>query len=131
MILVDTSILIDFFRGSINEKTQKFEIILRQRIPFGIHSIIFQEVLQGAKSDQEYERLKRYLSSQRFYPSRHPVESYAAAAKIYRDCRKKGITVRSTIDCLIAQTAIENDLFLLHNDSDFDAIAGIVPLKIY
>jgi predicted nucleic acid-binding protein len=55
----------------------------------------------------------------------------AAAAKIYMDCRKKGITLCSTIDCLIAETAIEHDLFILHNDNDFYAIARVAPLKIY
>jgi predicted nucleic acid-binding protein len=58
-------------------------------------------------------------------------ESYASAAKIYFKCRKKGITISSTIDCLIAQSAIENNLFLLHNDSDFDRISKVVGLKIF
>ena len=58
-------------------------------------------------------------------------ESYAAAARIYFDCRKKGITVNSTVDCLIAQTAIENDLTLLHNDADFDRMRKVALLKIY
>jgi predicted nucleic acid-binding protein len=60
-----------------------------------------------------------------------PVESFARAARIYFDCKKKGITIRSTIDCLIAQTALEHDLFLLHNDTDFDAMASVIRLKIY
>jgi hypothetical protein len=131
MILVDTSILIDFFKGLSSEGTLKFEAVLKERIPFGINSVIYQEVLQGAQSEREYQRLKDYLSSQPFHHLKHPVESYAAAAKIYMDCRKKGITIRSTIDCLIAETAIEHDLFLLHNDGDFDAIAKVIPLKIY
>jgi predicted nucleic acid-binding protein len=50
MILVDTSVLIDFFKGQKNDSSQKFELVLRQDIPFGINSFIFQEVLQGAKS---------------------------------------------------------------------------------
>jgi predicted nucleic acid-binding protein len=47
------------------------------------------------------------------------------------DCRKKGITIRSTIDCLIAQTALENDLILLHEDYDFDLMAKVIPLKFF
>jgi predicted nucleic acid-binding protein len=131
MILVDTSVLIDFLKGINSGQTQKLENILQQNITFGISSLIYQEILQGAKTYKEFEQLKRYFSSQRFYALMHPIESYAAAAKIYMDCRRKGITLRSTVDCLIAQTAIENDLSLLHNDSDFDAIARIIPLKIY
>lgn len=58
--------------------------------------------------------------------------SYEKEAFIYFQCRKSGITMRSTIDLLIAETAIENDLFLLHNDSDFDSMAKITKkLKIY
>lgn len=88
-------------------------------------------MLQGAASEKEYSLLDSYLRTQRFYHLMDAIESYAGAARIYMDCRKKGITVRSTIDCLIAETALEYDLLLLHSDSDFTAIAQIVPLKIY
>ena len=131
MILVDTSVLIDFFKGVKNSSTDKFKSILIQKIPFGINSFIFQEVLQGAKSEKEYRLLRQYLETQRFYHPKDPIEFFAKAARIYFKCRKKGVTIRSTIDCIIAQTAIEHDLFLLHNDTDFDAMATIVPLKIY
>ncbi len=131
MILVDTSILIHFFKGVDNEGNRKFGIVLQRGIPFGINSLIFQEVLQGAGSEKEYLTLKKYLETQRFYHLKDPVDSFAKAAKIYLDCRKKGITIRSTIDCLIAQTALENDLSLLHEDSDFDLMAKVVALKFY
>ena len=131
MILVDTSVLIDFFKGVVSESAQKFRIVLQKGIPFGINSLIFQEVLQGAGSEKEYFTLKRYLETQRFYHLREPIDSSAKAAKIYLDCRKKGITIRSTIDCLIAQTALENDLLLLHEDSDFDLMAKVIPLKFF
>jgi hypothetical protein len=54
-----------------------------------------------------------------------------SAARIYFGCRKKGITINSTVDCLIARTAIENDLALLHNDADFDRMRRVAPLKVY
>ena len=131
MILVDTSVLIDFFKGHKNNSCRKFELVLTQDIPFGINSFIFQEVLQGAKSEREYRTLKRYLETQRFYHLKDPIDSFAKAARIYFDCQKKGITIRSTIDCLIAQTALEHDLFLLHDDNDFTVMAAVVGLKIY
>jgi len=131
MILIDTSVLIDFFKGHKSDSCQKFELILRQDIPFGINSFIFQEVLQGAKSDREYKTLKKYLETQRFYHPKDPIDSFAQAARIYFDCKKKGITIRSTIDCLIAQIALEHDLFLLHNDNDFNAMTAVIRLKIY
>lgn len=129
MILVDTSVLIDFFKGADNDPCRKFRHVLKNRIPFGITSQIFQEVLQGARSLTEYGTLERYLASQRFFHPKGPVASYAKAAKIYFDCRKKGITIRSTIDCLIAQIALEQELSLLHNDTDFEAMAAVIPLK--
>jgi hypothetical protein len=131
MILADTSVLIDFLEGRETESGQRLKTVLQQGIPFGINSFIYQEVLQGAKSEKEYRLLKKYLETQRFYHPKDLVESFAKAAKIYFDCRRKGVTIRSTIDCIIAQTAIEHDLFLLHNDSDYDAMASVIPLKIY
>ncbi|MFH1335030.1 MAG: PIN domain nuclease [Candidatus Zixiibacteriota bacterium] len=131
MILVDTSVLIHFFKGVESEGSRKFRMVLERGISFGINSLIFQEVLQGAVSEKEYLTLRQYLETQRFYHLREPIDSYAKAAKIYLDCRKKGITIRSTIDCLIAQTALENDLFLLHEDQDFDLMAKVIPLKFF
>jgi predicted nucleic acid-binding protein len=121
--------LIDFFKGVDQEKSQVFRAILQRSIPFGISSLIYQEVLQGAKTEKEYRQLKKYLEVQRFYHPKDAVDSFADAARIFFDCRTKGVTIRSTVDCIIAQIAIENDLFLLHNDSDFDGIAKVFPLK--
>jgi predicted nucleic acid-binding protein len=131
MILVDTSVLIHFFKGVKSEGCKRFAGALQRKVPFGINSLIFQEVLQGAGAEREYLTLKRYLETQRFYHLKDPITSFADAAKIYLDCRKKGITIRSTIDCLIAQTALENNLLLLHEDSDFDLMAKVVPLKFF
>lgn len=131
MILVDTSVLIDFLKGFQTEGRDKFEVVLHRKIPFGITSFILQEVLQGAASEKEFLLLKKYLLSQKFYHPKDPVDSFARAARIYMDCRKQGITIRSTIDCIIVQTALEHDLFLLHNDNDFNAMAKVVPIKLY
>ena len=131
MILVDTSVLIDFFKGAKNTGSRKFREILRQDIPFGISSVIFMEVLQGAGSDEEYHLIKTHLETQRFYHLKDPIASFARAAKIYMECRQRGIIVRSTIDCLIVQTVLEHNLFLLHNDGDFNKIARLFPMKFY
>ena len=131
MILVDTSVLIDFFKSSGSEAALKFRLVLEQTLDFGITSHIFQEVLQGARTEREYNLLRQYLETQKFFHPKDPVDSFAEAAKIFFRCRKKGLTIRSTIDCLIAQIAIEHDLFLLHSDQDFQLMANIIPLKIY
>ena len=131
MILVDTSVLIAFFKGENSEASRKLTHLLQQNIPVGICSVVFQEILQGAASEKEYHLLLKYLESQHFYHPMDPVGSYSSAAKIYLDCRKRGITIRSTIDCLIAQIALEHNLLLLHDDKDFEAIAKVVPLRFY
>ena len=131
MILVDTSVLIDLFKGVSNNPAERMRKVVEHQIPFGITSVIYQEILQGAKSAKEFRLLKDYLSSQRFFHPEDEVTSYEAAARIYFSCRKKGVSLRSTIDCLIAQTALEHNLLLLHNDRDFDAMEPIIGLRIY
>ena len=125
MILVDTSVLINYFKGKENEQVNKLDKIIEHGIPFGINYLIYTEVLQGAKSKKEYEKLDKYLSTQIFYHLKSVPESYRESARLYIDCRKKGITIRSTIDVLIAWTAIENGLYLLHDDEDYSKIATV------
>ncbi len=81
MILVDTSVLIDFFKGKKNKPSEKFKDILKRGIPFGITSLIYQEVLQGAKAEDEYQNLKEYLETQIFYSPKDRVTSYEKAAR--------------------------------------------------
>ena len=66
-----------------------------------------------------------------FYELKGGHESYAEAAKMYSRLRRKGLTIGSSIDCLVARIAIENHLYLLHNDSDYDRISRHFPLKIW
>ena len=132
MILVDTSVLISYFKGIENEATQKFEKIMLNNIPFGINKYIYQELLQGVSTEKDFEKLKEYLETQKFYDVRSGIKSFEESAKIYYKCRKAGITIRSTIDLIIAQTAIENELLLLHDDNDFKNMKKVIPeLKIY
>lgn len=119
MYLIDTSVWIDYFRHKDNPATQLFIHILDNNIPFGITSVIFQEILQGAANNKELTQLNSYLCTQRFFYPKDQITTYHAAAQIYFNCRRQGLTIRSTIDCLIAQIAIEHDLMLVHNDSDF------------
>jgi predicted nucleic acid-binding protein len=131
VILVDSSVLIDFLEGRENVQVSRLIEVLDRDVPFGICPLTMLEVLQGAATEKDFATLREYLGSQRVYDLAGGVESYAAAAKIFFDLRKKGMSVGSSMDCLIAQTAIEHDLFLLHNDSDFDRIAQVSPLKVY
>lgn len=133
MYLVDTSVWISYLRNKIdNLAVQRFVDIIEEGMPFGINGFISQEILQGAASKAAFDKLVSYLSTQRFYSLMDKKISHQSAAALYFDCRCKGITIRSAVDCLIAQTAIEHDLILLHYDSDYVRIAEAVPaLKIY
>ncbi len=126
MVLVDTSVLIDFLKDKNNSKIDKFNTILELNIPFGITSHIYQELLQGSATQKDFDTLKKYLDTFTFYFPKDQKQSYADAAYIYFLCKKKGMTIRSTIDCLIVQIAREYKLKLLHNDKDFDDIKKVV-----
>jgi predicted nucleic acid-binding protein len=91
--------------------------------------IILQEILQGIRKDSDYRKVKDIVLS---YPilKMDPVQAAIEAANLYRDLRKKGLTIRKSNDCLIASYAIKYNIPLLHNDSDFDLIASRSHLKI-
>jgi predicted nucleic acid-binding protein len=132
MILLDTSVLIGYFKGSKGALYDKMNSLVDEEIPFGICHYVYQELLQGLANEKEFKLLKDYLDSMPFYDLRYGKESFENAALMYMNCRKKGVTVRSTVDLLIAEIAIENDLFLFHNDNDYTNIAKIYKnLKIY
>lgn len=118
---------IDYLGGTETRATGRLSELLDSGVLFGITGVILQEVVQGVVSREEFEEVSEYLGSQTFYHPQDPVESYKEAARIYFDCRRAGITIRSATDCLIARVAIEHDLMLLHDDRDFEAMVGVVP----
>ena len=130
MILVDTSVWIEFFNGIDSVAIHLLEDLIEAEEEVSISEFILTEVLQGFKNDRDFELARKHLLEFPIYALKG-THSYIQATQIYRRCRKEGITVRKTADCIIAQTAIENKLFLLHDDSDFDRIASVCPLKIY
>ncbi len=125
--LVDTSAWLDYLQGRETAASLAVTEILDTGVPFGISSMIYQELLQGAASEKDFEALADYFGTQRFYRLQDPKASHREAAYLYFRCRREGVTVRSTIDCLIARLAIENELELLHNDRDFSNIGRVVP----
>jgi len=131
MILVDTSVLINYFKGKSTIKTHIFDSIIKQNIVYGISPYTYQELLQGAKDEKEFKLLKKYLDTQRIYFLPQTQDTFEKAARLYFDLRRKGITPRGTIDVLIALTAIHNYLQILHDDRDFDVMASsIKSIKI-
>jgi predicted nucleic acid-binding protein len=125
MILIDTSVWVEVLR----DKTGRIVQSLRDRIgtDIGVFSRFTQlEFLQGAKDEGEWTRLDAYLATQYYLEATE--DTWPQAARIYFDLRRGGITISSPIDCCIAQLAIEAGALLLHQDGDFEKIAGIRPL---
>jgi predicted nucleic acid-binding protein len=132
MILVDTSVLVDYFKGIESRPARLFDELMENDIPYGINDFVYQELLQGSRTIDEFNTLKEYLETIPFFDLHYGKESYEKAAFLHFQCRKNGIPIRSTIDVLIAEIAIENNLFLLHNDGDFDNMRKVIKeLRIY
>lgn len=121
MILVDSSIWIDYFRGTKHQKTLLFDSILTAENDICVCGLIITEVLQGIREDKIYQNIKQYF--ERLVYLHLEKEHYLLASNIYRDCRKRGITIRNSIDCLIASCSILYKTKLLENDRDFTNLA--------
>lgn len=129
-MLFDTSVWIDFSKGKKTTTADLLEKEIYSGRKVFICPPVYQEVLQGIRSDLEYEELKQLMLSLDFLD----IDSYyvaEAAANLYRSLRKKGITVRKSNDCLIACYAIHFDIKIVHSDRDFAKIAEGSLLKVY
>jgi len=127
--LVDTSVWIDFFRNKSNRETEILTSTIYENTAFFICPIILMEILQGIKKDTDYFTIKEKLLSIDILEIEH-LEASIGAAELYRNLRKRGVTIKKSNDCLIAYYAIYFNIPLLHNDSDFDLIAKHTSLKI-
>ena len=127
MILVDTSVWIDFLLGESSPHVKALEDSINQRTDLCICGIILTEVLQGIHDEKEYTYTKNLFENLIFLPLTYAI--YSKAEEMYRTLRKKGIIIKKALDCIIASLAIENDLYLLHHDKDFIAIKKYYCLK--
>ena len=128
MVLVDTSVIIDFIFGTITTQTTYLEHLIEKGELICTCGVILAEVLQGCKTEKLYKQYSEAMSDLIYIGSTKT--THVKAAEIYRDLRKKGITPRGTIDCIIAATCIEHELLLLHNDKDYISIAKHTSLKL-
>lgn len=128
MILVDTSVLVGFLAGHDTPGARYLERLVGEQAAFYLTPLVVQEVLQGARDEAQWALLSEYLQSQMLVDAIDAPRSHVEAARIYYDCRRRGVTVRSTLDCLIAQIALEHGLALLHEDRDFENIRRVRPL---
>ena len=128
MILVDTSVWIDFFSAKSHPHVEKLAQVLRDEEDVCICGIILAEVLQGIRSDRGYRKTRDYFEVLIYLPMTR--DTYVRSAELYRSLRKSGVTIRKPLDCMIASVAIEHEVALLHNDRDFDRIAKHSRLAI-
>lgn len=128
MLVVDTSVWIDYFNGVENPQTDFLYAVL-DTTPVLIGDLILAEVLQGFRYDPDFEKVRRTLGKFTQESMVNPALA-VQSARNYRFLRQKGITVRKTIDSLIATYCIENDHQLLHNDSDFDGYEEHLGLHV-
>ena len=124
MILVDTSVWIEL----LSEKRRP-DLSEEQLVRFATCGPIAQEVLQGLRPGVQSDAFRQAFLALPVLSDPIPLHLYLAAADIYRVGRRKGITVRSSVDCLIAAIAIENVVPVLHRDRDFGAIARFTALE--
>jgi len=128
VILVDSSVWIDYFNGIITWQTDLLDNYL-SHVPIVIGDLILTEVLQGFRSDKDFETVRNFLSALSF----RQIGGYNVAlqsAQHYRLLREAGVTVRRTIDIMIATFCIMEGLTLLHDDCDFDPMVSHFSLKI-
>ena len=128
LILVDSSVWIDYFRGAVTCQTEKLDGLLG-REPLAIGDLILTEVLQGFASERDFNRARKLLSSL-MVVQLGGAETAIKAARNFRTLRKRGVTVRKTIDAIIATRCIESRYELLHSDRDFDAFAEHLGLRV-
>jgi len=120
MVIIDTTVWVDFFAARTTPHVVALEALIKRREDICICGIILTEVLQGIRQETEFRKTKSLFNSLIFLPMSYTI--FLRSAEIYRTLRRRGITIRKSMDCMIASVAIENDIQLLHNDRDFDPI---------
>lgn len=128
MVIVDTTVWIDYLRGADNPETRWLDREL-QRQRLGLTDLVLCEVLQGIRERRNFDRVREDLLKFRVFETGR-VDFALVAAQNYRKLRQRGHTVRRTIDCLIATFCLQHGHALLHRDRDFDAFEEALGLQV-
>ena len=123
MIVVDTSVWIDVLAGRRTRQARRCAELIERGDAVALTDVIFTEILQGLSSDDDVTVVERHL---RAFPilRLEGLADFALAASLYRDARRSGVTIRNTLDCLIAVPCVRTGAPLLHADADFDRLAS-------
>lgn len=129
-ILVDTPVWVDFFNGHPSPEAEALDGFIRYEHDIATCGVIVAEFFQGIRNRESLPELESQFRDMSYLRPDEPW-SYFRAAALFRDLRGRGITVRSTIDCLIARLAAENDAYLLAKDHDLERIvvSGLCPVR--
>ena len=127
MIVVDSSVWIDYFTGKNTPEADKLDDLLGE-VPIAVGDLVLAEVLQGFRTDKDFRKAKELLMSLSVLNMLDTNIAIQSAIN-FRTLRKKGVTVRKTIDTIIATYCIENKLPLLHSDKDFQPFHKHLKLK--
>jgi predicted nucleic acid-binding protein len=127
VILVDSSVWIDYFRGTVTPQTERLDALLGSEL-MCVGDLVLAEVLQGFNTDREFNQARKLLTSLEVIDLGGQALA-VQAARNFRTLRLMGVTVRKTIDTLIATACIEKDLPLLYSDRDFDPFVEHLGLR--
>ena len=130
MIVVDTSVWIDVLNDVPTSHARRCVELIEAGEPIALTDVVFTEILQGLRTEREAQLVEGHL---RAFPVLRldGLEDFALAASLYRTARHAGITIRKTLDCLIAVPCVRTGAPLLHADEDFDRLATCTPLRIW
>jgi predicted nucleic acid-binding protein len=130
VIVVDTSVWIDVLAGRDTQQALRCVELIETGEPVALTDVIVTEVLQGLRSDDEAALVERHL---RAFPvlRLEGLEDFALAAGLYRTARSEGVTIRKTLDCLIAAPCVRTGAPILHADAYFDRLASCTPLRVF
>jgi predicted nucleic acid-binding protein len=130
VIVVDTSVWVDVLNNTPTPQAQRCVALIEEGEPVALTDIILTEILQGLRSDKEAQLVERHL---RAFPilRLESLDDFILAAELYRTARRAGVTIRKTLDCLIAVPCVRTGAPLLHADEDFDRLATCTPLQVW
>ena len=130
MIVVDTSVWVDLLNDRDTARARRCADLIEDGAPVGLTDVVLTEVLQGLRSDREAKLVERHL---RVFPILRldTLDDHVLAASLYRQARQSGVTIRKTLDCLIAAPCVRSGSPLLHDDRDFDLLASCTALTVF
>ena len=128
MILVDASAWIEYDRGTGSLVDRRLASLIDNRDSIAVTEPVEMEILAGSRDDRSAMKLKRLLRGFNWIPTKPG--DFEGAAKLYRACRRGGVTPRGILDCMVASIALRSGAEILTGDRDFTAMQSIVPLRL-